>query len=312
MISSIFGKTKPINYIIVLSFLFVFYWFVHFFLFERVYSPLQLLLQAIAFLLLMFSFFIVNFITKRNKITGTNSFSLLFYFLLMLVFPKTIADNNTIFCSFFLLLAVRRLISMKSLKNVKLKIFDASIWIMVSSLFYDWALLFLLVVFAAIYIYEPKNIRNWLVPFAALFAVFMISYSILILAGYPNFLVTHYKFNFQFNTTYFLDWGNGSKLIIYVLITFVTAVLAFLKLGSAGLGKIASMRLIALYFIVGLVLKVLTTTSDAYPILITFFPAVVFFTNYIESIRKANIKEIVLMASIVIPLLVFLVEVSIK
>lgn len=312
MISSFFGKTKPINYIIVLSFLFVFYWFVLFFLFDRVYTPLQLLFQTTVFVLLMLSFFIVNFIIKRNKITGTNSFSLLFYVLLIVVFPNTIADNNAVFCSFFLLLAIRRLISMRSLRNVKLKIFDASVWIMVSSLFYDWALLFMLLVFAAIYIYEPKNFRNWLVPFVALFTVLMISYSMLILAGHSNFLVTHYKFALQFNTTYFLNWGNGSKLILYVLITFITAVLAFIKLGSAGLGKIASMRLIALYFIVGLILKVLTTTSDAYPILVTFFPAVVFMTNYVESIRKANVKEIVLMACMAIPFFVFLVEVTIK
>ncbi len=312
MISSIFGKTKPINYIIVLSFLFVFYWFVHFFVFDRVYPPPQLLLQTAVLVLLMFSFFVVNFILKRNKITGTNSFALLFYVLLIVIFPETIADNNAIFCSFFLLLAIRRLISMRSLKNVKPKIFDGSIWILVSSLFYDWALLFMLLVFAAIYIYEPKNFRNWLVPMAAIFAACMIFYGILILAGYPNFLMTHYRFTFQFDTTYFLDWGNGSKLMVYVLIILVTAVLAFIKLGGAGLGKIASMRLLALCFIFGLVLKVLTTTAEANPILVTFFPAVVFMTNYVESIRRANIKEIVLMASIAIPFLVFLTGMMIK
>ena len=43
MISSIFGKTKPINFIIVLSFLFVLYWIVHFFLFELHYDQEQLL-----------------------------------------------------------------------------------------------------------------------------------------------------------------------------------------------------------------------------------------------------------------------------
>ena len=48
---------------------------------------------------------------------------------------------------------------MRSSRETKFKIFDATIWILVSSLFYDWALLYLILVYAAIYFYEPKNVR---------------------------------------------------------------------------------------------------------------------------------------------------------
>jgi len=169
MISSVFGRTKPINYIIILVFLFAFYWFVHFFLFQRIYSPEQLLLKAFILAVLLFSVFMVNFIVSRNKITEVNSYALLLYALLIVLFPETITDGNAIFCSFFILLAIRRIISIKSLKEIKFKIFDATFWIMVSSLFYDWALLFLTMVFVAIYLYEPKNIRNWIIPIIGFF-----------------------------------------------------------------------------------------------------------------------------------------------
>ena len=59
---------------------------------------------------------------------------------------------------------------------------------MVSSLFYDWAVLYLVLVFIAIYMYEPKNFRNWLVPVAGVFAVFMIAYCVLVLANRPQLL----------------------------------------------------------------------------------------------------------------------------
>jgi len=312
MISIIFGKTKPINYIIVLTFLFVFYWGVHFFLFGRIYSPAQLLEKVLVLGALLFSIFLVNFILKRNKITGSNSFSILFYALLTVVFPETLLDPNAILCSFFLLLATRRLISMRSSRETKFKIFDATIWILVSSLFYDWAILFLILVFAAIYFYEPKNIRNWLVPFAGLFAVYMIAKCILILAGNEQFLAEHYQFHFSLDVGYFSYWGHSTKLILFALVTFLTGLLAFLKLGKSGFGRVVTMRLIAFSFVIGLVVNLLKLSDNVYPVIIAFFPAVVFMTKYIESIRRARLKEILLIATLVVPFLVLLTGIAIK
>ncbi|MFS4446128.1 DUF6427 family protein [Maribacter sp. 2307UL18-2] len=304
MISSIFGKTKPINYIIVLVFLFVFYWFWHAMMSTMPSESEVFALKLLASAVLLLSVFVADFIVKRNKLTEPNSFAILFYAILVLVFPETLLDNDAVFCSLFLLLASRRLISIRSLKNIKLKIFDATVWVMVSSVFYDWAILYLLLVFAAIYIYEPKNIRNWMVPFAGIFTVFMIGYGILVLAGNTAYITEHYQLRFNWDSSYFSNIANSSKLILYILLIFALSIYAFLKLGKAGLGKIVTMRLIAFSFVIGLVVKILTKSSDDYPIMITFFPAVIFLTNYVESIKKANIKELVLMASIAVPLLV--------
>ena len=312
MISSIFGKTKPINHIIVLAFLFVFYWIVHFFYFENSYTPNQLPLKTLVLGILLFSVFVLNFIIKRNKMTGQNSFAMLFYVLLLVVFPETMVDDNAVLCSFFLLLATRRLISIRSLRNIKLKIFDATLWVLISSLFYEWALLYLLLVLAAIYIYEPKNIRNWLVPFSGLFTFILIGYGILILSDSTAFFQEHYSFDLKINVSNFLDWRNSSKLIVYAIIVLITTVISFLKLGKSGLGKIVTMRLVVLSFILGVLLKMLVSTPGADPLMVTFFPAVIFITNYVESIQRPNIKEVVLIATIFIPFLVFISSFLIK
>lgn len=306
MISLIFGKTKPINYIIVLTFLFLFYWGVHFFLFDRVYSVGELIRQTMLLGALLFSVFVVNFIVKRNKITGGNSFTILFFALLAVVFPETLIDSNAILCNFFLLLAIRRLISMRSSRDTKFKIFDATIWILVSSLFYDWAVLYLILIYAAIYFYEPKNIRNWLVPLAGLFAVYMISKCIMILAGNETLLVDHYQFHLSFDIAYFSYWAHSTKLIVFTLFTILAGLLAFLKLGKATFGRLVTMRLIAFSFVIGLLVNLLKLSDNVYPVLIVFFPAVVFMTKYIESVRRARIKEILLIAAIAIPFLVLL------
>lgn len=304
MISSIFGKTKPINYIIVLTFLFFLYWFTHLFLFKNTYSSQELALNVVVLCMLLFSVFAINFIVKKNKITHTNSFAILFYTLLIVLFAEVLVDRNAILCSFFLLLSQRKLISLKSLKNNKFKIFDATFWIVIASLFYDWALLYILLVFVAIYLHESDNIRNWLVPFVAVFTVFVISFCVLMLVGNLSFLKEHYTFNNSFNMDYFSSWENSSRHIVYIILCIFLSVITFIKFNKSGFGKVSSIRLITFSYVIGVIVTMLKTTDSVFPILITFFPAVVFLTNYIEVIKKPKLKEALLVVSVIIPIIV--------
>ncbi|HET8736976.1 MAG TPA: hypothetical protein VFM69_10280, partial [Pricia sp.] len=210
-----------------------------------------------------------------------------------------------------LVLAMRRLVSMRSSRETKFKIFDATIWILVSSLFYDWAMLYIILVYIAIYFFDPKNIRNWLVPFAGLFAVYMIAKCIMILSGNTGFLAEHYQFHFTPNLGYFSYLGHGTKLILLTLVTLLAGLLAFIKEGKATFGRLITMRLIAVSFVLGLVVNVLKLSQNVYPVMILFFPAVVLMTKYIESIRRPRIKEILLIAAIVIPFLVLITGMAI-
>ena len=250
--------------------------------------------------------FVINFIVKRNKITETNSYAILFFSLLMVLFPEVLLDNNSIPCTFFLLLATRKLLSIKSLKNIKLKIFDASIWVVVSSLFYDWAILYLLLVFITIYLYQPKKFRNWVIPFIGFFAVGMISLGALTIFNKPNFIENHYTFSVNIANDFIYQWQSSIKLIIYIMASLLLFILTFLKLSKSGKGRINTMRLIALFFFIGLVITLLESFDEVTPILLTFFPVSVFLTNYIENIKRSKLKEGVLIFIILIPFVVLI------
>ena len=308
MISSIFGKTKPINFIILLGFLFFFYWTVQIYLLEIDFSTNRMAVEVVVLIILLFSVFIVDFIVNRNKLTGANSYAIFFYTLLFVVFPETLSDSNAVLCSLFLLLATRRLLSIKSLKDIKSKVFDATLWVFASSLFYDWALLYLILVFVAIYIYEPKNIRNWLVIFSAAFSFFMVTYMVLILAGNPGFLVSHYTFAIDYSAIYPPKWDSSLKVSAYIIINLILALWSFLAIGKAGTGKIITIRLVALSFVIGLLVNLLVLTESTFAIMITFFPSVIFICNYMESIKRQNLLELALVLSLIIPLTVFLVK----
>ena len=304
MISSIFGKTKPINYIIILAFLFVFYWIAIFLLFSTAYNPDHLVGQVFFLAILLFNIFIVNFIVKRNKITANHSFTILFFTLLIVLFPEILLDNNGIFCSFFLLLAIRRLLSIKSLKLIKLKLFDATFWIVISSFFYDWALLYVLLVFITIFLYESKNIRNWFVPIIAILTVFITTLGVLTIFNRLDFLENHYTFSIGITADYILKWESSLKLLSYILITLVFIIITFIKVSKSGLSRINTMRLVTVFFLIGLAVTFIKSSNEITPILLTFFPASVFISNYIESIKRHNIKEMVLIISLLIPFIV--------
>lgn len=306
MISSIFEKTKPVNFIIVLVFMFLLYWCVQFYLFEATVIDIPIARTMVVLTVLFISVFVVDFVVKRNKITKNNSFAILYFVLLFAVFPDTLGDSEAIFTSFFLLLALRRLLSIKSLKNIKLKIFDAGLYICIASIFYEWAILYLLLVFAAIYFYDPKNIRNWLVILSVVFCFFMILYGALVLLENISFLTQHYNFRIDLSNVYAVKWWLGIKLSIYALLNLALVFWIFVRLIKGGMGQVVIMRLIALSFVLGLVVNVLVTGENTNAVIITFFPSVVFIVNYLESIKKPKLLELILISSILVPIVVFI------
>ena len=100
------------------------------------------------------SVFLTSFISKRNGLSRDSTYVAFFYFLLLIFFPSLLDDTNLILSNFFILLALRRLISLQTLKETKEKIFDASLWIFIAALFQFWSILYILLVFISIIFYE--------------------------------------------------------------------------------------------------------------------------------------------------------------
>lgn len=305
MISSVFGKTKPANYIILLAFIFLFYWGVLLFVFRAEYATRSLIQQIIVVGILMFTIFLVNFIVRRNQICEANSYTILFYTLLFVLFPKVLQDNNAILCTFFVLLATRRLISLRTLRQVPQKIFDASLWIMTASLFYDWAILYMIVVFAAIYLYQPKGIKNWLIPVVAFLTMAMITLSWLSLTERVDFLHEHFAFTISpeiYESSY---WLSHIKLNVYLAMIILATSLAFVNLTRFGHGRIISIRLISLILGISIFLTLIKTAEGFYPVILTFFPTAVIFSRYTEISKRKKLREILLALAVIGPFMIF-------
>ncbi len=309
MISSFFEKTKPITHIVLAIALFLFY-FIRAFFGQNIQEISQILpLELLTFFVLLVSLLAIGQMVRAEKVTELNSFAMLFFVVLIVVFSEELANKNVIFTNFFLLLAIWRLFAVRSLKNVKHKIFDASLLIASASLFYDWSLIFILLVFYVIGIYDRKALKNWLVPFVGLATVFVLSFTYLQWSGSLGFFKEHYRFTLGiFGSSSFFQALNVKALIYFILI-FIVAFSVFIRLRNLGGGKLLMLRTLLVVFVFGVIVALLTPVDES-PVLITFFPAAVFMGNYVEGIKKQKLLEALLALCIVFPILLFVLEIN--
>jgi len=309
MISSFFGKTKPINYIVLAILLFLFYFTNVFFEIGEQRINQVIALKLLLFAVLVFSIFMINQIVRSEKATEPNSYAMLFFLLLIVTFSDELVLHYVILANFFLLLAFWRILSIKSIKNVKHKIFDASLLIAIASLFYDWALAFMFLVFFVIGVYDRKTFKNWLVPFLGMATIFVLTFTFLQLKGSLSFFEEHYQFSLGLFTTKSFFQVLNIKTLIYLILTIIVSVLVFVRLRNTSGGKLLLLRLVFLIFVLGTGI-ILFTPADASPVIVTFFPASVFFTNYFEGIAKRKFQEVVLIGCMVLACSLFVVHLN--
>ena len=308
MISSFFSKTKPINYVVLSIFLVLFFGFYHFLGVSHKVLDDNYLLDVLSLIALVVQMLLINEIVRTEKVTGFSSYAMLFFVLLLVVFPETMMDRNVVFCNFFILLSLWRMLAVKSIKNVRSKIFDASFFIGVASLFIDWTLVFLALVFLVINLYDKGIFKNWLVPFLAIITVGILTFTTFLLYNDFQFLEEHYRFRIGFfkeNLTSF----KMIKSIIYNVLLLIVASLVFLKLRQKGGGKLLALRILFFAFLLSIIITLLssnTTTS----VLIGFFPASVFITNCLETFKQNRYKEVALVILLFLPFFILAVQLS--
>ena len=307
MISSFFSKTKPINYLVLLIFLLVFYVINLFGLKISWDNALMLVLVLIALVLQVIG---VQDIIRKSKTTNTTSFAMLFFVLLCMAFPQVLNYNGAVFCNLFLMLSLNRLLTLKTLKHVKSKIFDATLWICIASIFEPWALLFLGVVFLAVYVYGANEFKNWLVPLMAVIFFVIITSAFLSITKNIIFFEKHYIFSVE---TEFLEGfikNFNIKSFIYI-VTILSLILAvFIKQGYQGVGRIVHLRLLLVYFLIAVfIFSIKNTDGNNYMVLLySFFPAAVFATNFLETLKKKSVKELFLVSCMVLPLAMLVID----
>jgi len=294
MLTSFFKKSTVVNYIFIIA-LFLICYFLQLnntTLVKSTYSIFNSDFTRI--ILLLSSFFLINFIVKRNGLTKNSSFSVLFFLLYLLLFPSIFNNTKIIFANFFLLLAYRRIISLQTLKAPKEKIFDASIWIFVASLFQLWCIIFILLVYISILFHASRDYRNWLLPFVAFFAtsLLFIICSLIFNENWVNQIMNQIQLNFNFN---FLtsNLNSISGWIFMVFGSYFLLAMVF-SVTNKPLVLQAAYKKMIFGFVFSVLIFLFNIENNNDLLLFSFFPLSVLSTNAIEYSNNKWYKEIIL------------------
>ena len=290
MITSVFRKSTPLNLILVVILMLVFFLIYQFqdsSWAEPVFSIVE---KGGLFLILLGSIFIANFVAKKNGLSKDSGYTIFFYFLFLLFFPSVMGNTNLLLSNFFILLALRRLISLQSLKASKEKIFDASLWIFVASLFHFWSILFIILVFISIIVHVARDYRNWFLPFIAFIAVGIISVGVSLIFGKDilEYITKNVTFNFKID--YFTNTYQNIAFSIYVTMALFFVVLMFASLSSKPLLLHSSFKKIITSFFIAIVIFIISSNKSNELLIYTFAPLSIMATSYIE-VKQLQLKQ---------------------
>lgn len=305
MLASVFNKSRPINYVLISAGLILVYFLYLFKDSKWTESYWLILTNAGLFLLLSGSLLLVNFITKKNTLTKNNTYAMFLFLVFLVLFPTILVNTNIIISSFFIMLALRRLISLQSLITPKEKIFDASFWIFAASLFHFWAILFILLVFVSIVFHASRDYRNWLIPFIAFFAVAVI-YTMAILISGKSFMNEFTgKVGISFDFTYFENIYQNIALAIFSSIAVLFAATHSVSVPNRPLNMQSSHKKIIFSFFIGVAIYALSDDKNNSFLAFTFAPLAIMGANYLESQENVWFREGLLGLFVAIALFLF-------
>lgn len=305
MITSVFSKSRPANYIIITTLLVVCY-FLYLQNFPETLQTLEGIGAKLALLLVLIgSLFIINFVTKKNGLSKDNSFAFLIFFSFLLLFPTTLGNTDLILSNFFILLALRRLISLQSLLTPKEKIFDASLWIFVASIFHFWSILFILIVFVSILFHVSRDYRNWVLPFIAFFSVGVIGlmYAFIFDKSLIESVIDSALIDFNFN--YFTNNYQNFALSLYVVLALFFFITQAVSIPSKPLNMQSSYKKIIVAFILGAIVFLISSDKNNSMLIFTFAPVAIMATNQVEAMQINWMKETIVYVIVVCSLLTF-------
>ncbi|TDE06783.1 DUF6427 family protein [Flavobacterium hiemivividum] len=305
MITSLFKKSTPLNFSLVVILLLVFY-LIYQFQDLAWTDSVFLISQKIGILfVLMASVFMANFISVKNGLSKDSSYTIFFYFLFIVFFPSVLDNVNLMFANLFILLALRRLLSLQSPKASKEKIFDASLWIFVASLFHFWCILYLVLVFISIIFHVARDYRNWILPFIAFFAVGIIFALSSIIFDISAFEYINRSVKTSFEINYFTNNYQNGALSIYATVALFFVISMFSTLSSRPMITHASFKKIIASFFIGILIFLVSANKSNDLLLFTIAPLAVMATSHIEIPQLKLKQEMVLVVLIACSLFTF-------
>ncbi|HLV52356.1 MAG TPA: DUF6427 family protein [Flavobacterium sp.] len=308
MLTNLFSKGRPIGYVIIGLLLLAVYFLQLISDLNWMQSPAAVVEKIFLFFAVVFSVLLIQFITVKNHLAVNNLYSLFLYACFLILFPTYFGDSELIIANFLILLALRRIISLQSLRMPKIKIFDACLWIFMATLFESWTILYFILVYLAIIWYVSEDYRHWILPFVALFVVTVLFYTYSIFADFDFITFWVNKYDVGFNFSYFDNVYQNIAIAFFATIAVFFTTNQLLHLKNIPANQLNLYKNIVLCFIIGAAIYIIAPEKSNGLLVFTFFPLSIIGGNFITRTENQWIKETVLSLILGFSLLLFLLK----
>ncbi len=297
MLANFFGKSKPVNFIVLLA-LFLIYF--SFSLFSKELS-LNLFKELFGFIVV---FSILNFILAKNQLTFDNSFAFLFFVILIGFFPDVIIINNTFYACLTILLFLRKVYSLQSQKNTLHKLFDGGLWLGISFLIEPYTALFAVLLYISIYLHQQYTYQTLLTPLIGFGSVVFLFFTYCFWYDKLNdfYLLFDWSFHYDFNLYL------SPKYLFQNLFIAVLVITAIVLKSPKALAILNTFRknwiLTIIHLIISLLIILLMSNKASSELLFVFFPVAVILANGLELYQHKWIANVLLLFFLAISIII--------
>ena len=295
MLANFFGKSKPVNFIIIIV-LFLMYYGISLFATDFAITQDGFIVNSgISLLLCLVLFFLFNFILTKNKLTHDNSYAFLLFVGFLGMMPVINLNYDALFVYIIILFSLRRVYSIKSSKSILEKLFDSGFWFGIAFLLEPSTIVFGVLIYSAIALFLKITLRTILIPIIGFVT--------------PVFLYFTYGLFFDMKSVSELRIGDLSGLnyefyqtefYSIILGAMLLLVLASIMFSAGRIFSVSnkfkrSWVLVLLNFISAIFFIGLVHEKTGVELMMVFIPASIIIANWIQFVEKKLVVNILLL-----------------
>lgn len=295
MLANFFGKSKPVNFILIIV-LFFLYYVLDFIVVQNFEMSLEYFSNfLLTFTMFLALFFLFNFVISKNKLTRDDSYGFLFFVIGLGFLETVVLGYKTVLVYIILFLFFRRMYSLRTLKIVYQKLFDAGLWLGILALISPSYLLYLILLYAAVYLFAKITIRTVLIPILGLITPFILYFTYLF---WNDDLATFYQLFdvvFMVDVSFYLTNYYGIFLSIFLVFTAVSVLFRTGGIMSVSNRFKKSWVLLLLHLVIAIVFIVFVDKKNGTELISFLIPTSIIIANWIYTIEKKRFANAILM-----------------
>jgi len=303
MIANFFNTTKPFNTLIIIILMVALYSISSFNSIDANIDLMEFSKTVMVFLALIVTFFMANFIVRKNGLSKDNSYVLFIMVLCFGMFPQSSLNYLFIISNIILFFAFRRIYSLRTNKDVKEKIFDSAFWVGIATLIYPWSFLFILLIFAGIITFNKSTIKNVIIPLIGFFTPIFIYGVFLFAMDDLNNINSSLNYNYSY-----LNYNSIQLLLpITLIIGFLlwSIIPTTIKISTVNNEFKTSWSLVLFHLLISLMIGLTSVEKNGSELIFMFFPIAIIFTNYLQMVKEKWFKDVFLYSFLAVTITIY-------